>query len=748
MRVELHTLQFGKAPWITECSATLKEWCKRHGYAYTKWGKPKKQPTPKLVIFEMLEYFLKGPNDYFIYADADLWFNAQAPKFPHGDGITVMSDAHHQVHNDHFREWVSENYKTQIPEWNYVNAGFWGADRNSAENLLKAMRQTKFREFFQEQHWFNLCVQRSGAPITDLPVIWNRFGKDCEAAWVYHLWGDTKDADLATLKQMGLTTTLPISGKKSPTADNLIRSIRHPNEDPNRIIVTEFIQDCGLGNQMFEWAAGYSLSRATNAPFRWIWKPSNLREFELTNFGIGEGKPCEYTLAMKRMGQGNRRLYEVAKRRILESQTRMVGISCPFQDEQCFIDHADEIAERFTTEPVEFDIPAGTVPVGVQVRRGDYLKHARLNVTTPDYFTNAMRWMKERIPSAHFIVVSDDPEWCGKFFGYRDDTTVMPSQSSYAGICTLASCHGHIISNSTFGWWGAWLGERRHGGPVVVPELWHNAGRSYGDWNPVPDRWNRVGLGFRKKVAEIEPQAPILAKSLPDHPRAIIYPYHADKEVWHELRYSLRSVHRFFEDKECPIYILGTKKPGWLIESHRVKYIGAYTYREALSKGVQIGEEVLWMNDDIALLKPTTWEDCRTTLYLKDVAPDFLERAQVQSNPWREGCLRVMKALWAEGIREQKVYSTHTPYVYQRVEALEIFEKYGLWEKFPMELAYFHHHAVRPELVGSRKVEGLPFGDAQFLGYSDRTLTDALKRALTEMFPELPPWELDVQYCL
>jgi hypothetical protein len=152
------------------------------------------------------------------------------------------------------------------------------------------------------------------------------------------------------------------------------------------------------------------------------------------------------------------------------------------------------------------------------------------------------------------------------------------------------------------------------------------------------------------------------------------------------------------------------------------------------------------MNDDIAFLKPTSWADCETTLYLKPVPADWLAKADPQQNPWRAGVVKVLKMLHAEGITEQKVFSTHTPYVYRRVLATQILQKYGVWEKFPMEMAYFHHHAVNPTQITTEKTWGYPFGEARFLNYSDKVLTESLKRALRELFPETPRWELAVSY--
>lgn len=746
MKTQVHTLRYGpEQDWMKACVPSLENWCERHGYDLTVWDDSHGYDVPKFVEKEMVEHALKTGADQIIYIDADVYIRPDAPPFPAFRGIATATDQWHAVHEPHFHEWVAENFPKATQKaaegWAYQNAGVWAADKFSAVELHRAMSRTPMVEFFQEQHWFNLCVAVAvsrGAEHSKLSSAWNRYGRDVEPSWFHHLWGDTKMEDFQRLKESGVLTMTPgLLRRNLPAIDPA---------DPDKTIFLEFIQDAGLGNQMFEWAAAYSIAKTLNLPLRWVWKPSGLREFGLQAFGIGESaRKAPYEIVMQRKGQGHRKLFEYALKVIQEHEGPYPAISCPFQAEECFIDHADDIRALYTPEKVDLPIPDGTTPVGVQVRRGDYMKHPTLNVTTPEYFTNAMKWMRERIGNPHFVIVSDDPEWCINFFGYREDTSVMPPQTAYEGIRTLASCEAHIISNSTFGWWGAWLGEK---GPVVVPEKWHHREGAYGDWNPVPARWHRVSIGNAPRVPEVKPLSPVFAAGLPSHKRAIVYPWHADQEQWHELRYSLRSVHKYFEDQDCPIYILGTRRPGWATEAGRVKYIGAFTYREALTKGLQLGEEVLWMNDDVLFLKPTGWEDCRTTLYQKPIPPSFLENAPTQDNPWRQGVLHILKALAAEGIRDQKVFSTHTPYLFEREKALAILEKYGVWEKFPMEMAYFHHHAVSPTMLTTEKATGAPFGDARFLNFTDRLLGPALKQAIVEAFPERPPWEMDLNFGL
>lgn len=741
MKAEVHTIRFGDAPWLAECAPTLDAWCKRHGHQLRVWDDPaawSKYPSPKFVQIDMVRGFLKGENDFMLYVDADVLVRGDAPDFPFEPAMQLASDSLHRTHNDLWHGWCVENYGLDTSKRDYCNAGVWSIDRKSAKKLLAAMESHEMIDAggFQEQHWLNAvawAAQFNGMLLLKLHSDWNRWGRDFEASWFIHFWGTEKEADIETYRKSGLLGVKP---------DGLVRNVLPEGTFDcwGKVVVQEFVQDAGLGNQLFEWAAGYGIAKRLNLPFRWIWRPSSKRDFGLTHFGIGENPHVEYPLLVHRVGQGNRRFVEMAVQRITESKERFCGISCPSQAEECFIDVAGDIRQIFKLEPFDLPNPAGTVPVAVQVRRGDYIGHSRLNVVTPEYFANAMSFIRGEIPNAHFIVVSDDPAWCQQQFRTCFDVTVMPPQEPIDGLRTLASCKAHIISNSTFGWWGAWLGEK---GPVVVPEIWHHKPGSYGDWNPVPSRWIKVSIRPEGEKLPTEPVKVRVAveQEAPKLDRAIVYPWHADQEKWHELGMSLRSVEKNFRDRDCPIFILGTRRPGWLKDNPRVKYVGAYTYREALTRGVQIAEKVLWMNDDIVLLKPVGWEECAVTRYLRDVSPDFLVKKHMDLNPWREGVLRVSRQLAAEGFKDQKVYSTHTPYVFERAKAVEVFRRFGVWEKFPMEIPYFHLFGGEPVLLGDTRAHGLPFGDALFLNYADRLLGQDLKEALRKMFPDPASWE-------
>lgn len=525
--------------------------------------------------------------------------------------------------------------------------------------------------------------------------------------------------------------------------DGLVEWFEHP-EPTGKEMVYHFVPNCGFGNQMMEIAAAYGIAKRTGCHLRWTWKPSNLRKFELGPVGfahtVNEGVPMIAT----RLGQGNIKIVREIERRVRETELPIFAVSGPFQDEKCFIEDTTLVEDYFrpNLEPMPLEVPAGATPVGIQIRRTDYVGHGRLDVVTPAYFHNAMEWMRDHVDNPHFFIVSDDPQWCRHRFEKVPNVTVMPPQNSIEGMRTLVACDAHIISNSTFGWWGAWLGEK---GPVVVPERWHHHPGSYGDWNPVPERWNRVSIAAAHQVTPIHLEDHEVIE--PKHERAIVVPWKQSDGTWQELRYCLRSIDTFFEDKECPIYILGTVRPTFLLhDAERVRFIPTHSYRQALVNGVQLAEKVLWMNDDIMFVNPTTWEDCERTLYLRDIAEDFIDNAKPQNNAWRAGCIYALKQLRRRGIKKFRVYSTHTPYVFEREKAVEVLREFGCFEKFPMELFYFHIHGKKSVKCEEYRTQEAPFGDKLFLNFTDPMLTATLREAIAERLPDYAPWELAVKF--
>ena len=107
------------------------------------------------------------------------------------------------------------------------------------------------------------------------------------------------------------------------------------------------------------------------------------------------------------------------------------------------------------------------------MRRGDYLRIPVFHVCDEHYYLRSMQEMRARIPDAHFFIFSDDPEWCRTAF-IDTDTEVIDSASANPlhDLYLMSLAGHHIIANSSYSWWAAWLGDKP-GQQVIMPERWN-----------------------------------------------------------------------------------------------------------------------------------------------------------------------------------------------------------------------------------------------------------------------------------
>jgi len=135
-------------------------------------------------------------------------------------------------------------------------------------------------------------------------------------------------------------------------------------------------------------------------------------------------------------------------------------------------------------------------PVSLHVRRGDYRNSRSFGLLGRKYYSRAI----ERIQSLHsgrvIWVFSDEPEAARELLlgttTFRLEFIEPPMGTDPAeSLILMSRCSGHIIANSSFSWWGAFLGKS---GPVVAPDKWFP-----GRLDPkelIPPRWHRVPSFF------------------------------------------------------------------------------------------------------------------------------------------------------------------------------------------------------------------------------------------------------------
>lgn len=152
------------------------------------------------------------------------------------------------------------------------------------------------------------------------------------------------------------------------------------------------------------------------------------------------------------------------------------------QDEKYFAPYKDEIRALYGQGLTPNDM------VSVHVRRGDYLNNPfYVNLTQTDYYKNAMK----EFPGAKFLVFcadrqegSDDVadmEWCKENFQGRD-FEFFRGESELEDFNAMASCSAHIIANSSFSWWAAYVSGNR----TIAPKEWFGDGLKR---ISIPDTW-------------------------------------------------------------------------------------------------------------------------------------------------------------------------------------------------------------------------------------------------------------------
>jgi hypothetical protein len=116
--------------------------------------------------------------------------------------------------------------------------------------------------------------------------------------------------------------------------------------------------------------------------------------------------------------------------------------------------------------------------VAVHVRRGDYLHHPALNVCGKDYYHDSMEKLRELLESPRFFVFSDDPLWCLNEFK-KPDIEVIDSQKMATNplhdMSLMSQASHHIIANSSFSWWAAWLAKTAEQ-QIIMPDRWFTSG--------------------------------------------------------------------------------------------------------------------------------------------------------------------------------------------------------------------------------------------------------------------------------
>jgi hypothetical protein len=277
-------------------------------------------------------------------------------------------------------------------------------------------------------------------------------------------------------------------------------------------------QVSGLGNQLFQYAAGVYYAKQLGADVRVAVHPPQAsfsfgyaRPFLLPQFTIPVplqplGIEDRLVLTDKPQFQAAAKAWRAAKRIRVALETvaqryhfqpdlgvagartvYLVGYWQAWRITQAIApelrDHLRfrQPAEGRNREVLE-TIRGTQTPVSLHIRRGDYTLAAEGSIALSlDYYRKAIEKVRVRYPDAKFFVFSDDIAWSREhlpadlpavFVDHNDDMT------SHEDLRLMSACSHHIIANSSFSWWGAWLNPAPTK-MVIAPKHWLLTPESY-----------------------------------------------------------------------------------------------------------------------------------------------------------------------------------------------------------------------------------------------------------------------------
>ncbi len=292
----------------------------------------------------------------------------------------------------------------------------------------------------------------------------------------------------------------------------------------NRIIIIRL--QGGLGNQMFQYAAAKSLSIQTDSSLYFDTSLLDLnkdatddftpRKFDLnifkninnlliekinhTSFKIGKKVFSNRGLFSTRIQIYNEPHFHADKNYFnIQPPVVLTGY---FNSEYYFKQIKDILLNDFNFPDINVDDNNFKIKkcieendfVAIHIRRGDYLKPKVTSyhgLCSLEYYQQAIEYFKKNNPMINLCFFSDDPQWVKDTFTKKYNNCIIiegnTDENSWKDMYLMSLCKHHIIANSTFSWWGAWLSLHKDK-MVFAPKKWFNE-KSINSENVIPITW-------------------------------------------------------------------------------------------------------------------------------------------------------------------------------------------------------------------------------------------------------------------
>lgn len=281
----------------------------------------------------------------------------------------------------------------------------------------------------------------------------------------------------------------------------------------------------GLGNQLFQYALGRYLSYSKNTTLSLdtsSYHIDRLRVYRLDCFEIAasasdrlpffatDGRLKHFNTILQTLKGLFSKPFQIIKERAFTFDASVLECSDQayldgfWQSEQYFAPIADLIRHDLRLKnPLPSALQAladqiqATNAIAVHVRRGDYVSNpittAYHGVCSVQWYADAAKLMLQRVDNPTFFVFSDDYAWVRENIAFDAPTVFIPPSpdgQECNDLYVMSLCQHHIIANSSFSWWGAWLNANPNK-IVIAPQQWFAAGK-HDTKDLIPPSWIRL----------------------------------------------------------------------------------------------------------------------------------------------------------------------------------------------------------------------------------------------------------------
>ncbi len=288
----------------------------------------------------------------------------------------------------------------------------------------------------------------------------------------------------------------------------------------------------GLGNQMFQFAAGFATSKKLNTKlfldlswFNQSLNQNNItsRKFELDKFELGdfilydlnilkwvENKENKLKYVLNHLlGRSIHKVTEkhIEYTEITGNKKKHLYLEGYWQSHKYFLGNEHEIKSLFL-KPVDYfnnenrtiaDRMRSKNSIAIHIRRGDYVRNIHANsfhgLCSMDYYLNAIDYLVKNNyanPNSELFIFSDEIEWVKNNLKVDYNTYYVnhnSSEQAHLDLLLMSQCEHHILANSSFSWWGAYLSTSK--GKKIAPKSWY-AGSSKDTSFMFPEAWIRL----------------------------------------------------------------------------------------------------------------------------------------------------------------------------------------------------------------------------------------------------------------